>query len=125
MPRAKSEEKEAHQHSWFTGSDESHQLCSCGCVLVSGIEWKRRKQEWDNYYKSVRDTNSYKRFFIQKEAYSKGDMVTVKKLAEEARKELEEKCILVKGEWEEKREMWLEKPHYPDPITWGKYRISE
>ena len=84
MPRAKSEEKEAHQHSWFTGSDESHQLCSCGCVLVSGIEWKRRKQEWDDYYVKVRESVSYKRFVVQKDAYLQKDMATVKKLAEEA-----------------------------------------
>ena len=125
MAKRIKQENETHIHFWFTASDPSHQLCNCGCILVSNQEWKRRKEEWDNYFVRVRETESYKRFFEQKEAWKRGEMVVVKTLGLEAKKDLKEKCDMIDGEWVEKKGMWLEKPHFPDPITWAKYRIYE
>lgn len=46
------------------------------------------RQEWDQYFKDVRDTIAYARFQDQKQAFKEGDFKRVKELAEEARQQM-------------------------------------
>lgn len=72
-------------------------------ILISNAEFLERKREYDEYYDKVRETRAYKRYQKQVEALHAGDIATVKKLAEEAKKQLADK------DWD------LAKPHFPDP----------
>jgi len=66
-------------------------------------EKNRITQEWEEYYQAVKSSRAYQRFYQQKEAFKAGMMSVVKALAEEARKDLEEKTD------------WIPKPTSIDP----------
>lgn len=100
-----------HEHSWYKGSDLSEMKCVCGGVLISAGEFERRKQAWKDYFDKVHESRAYLRFKEQKEALLKGDLATVKRLAAEAKEDLNSKTD------------WIEKPHFPD-TDWQHYYVT-
>jgi len=53
-------------------------------------EQRRLMSEWDKYYEDVKETNAYKRYQMQKEAFKKRDFDLVKRIANVSRKALRE-----------------------------------
>ncbi len=78
-------------------------------VIISLAEYNRRKAIWEEYYSKTKSSKAYSRLILQREALKEGDMATVKFLAEEARKEIEngESCGV---------------PSFPDPEIEKQYK---
>lgn len=52
---------------------------------MTNMEKLSLHNQWDKYFEEVKDTTAYKRWQAQKEAFSKGDLKTVKDLADHAK----------------------------------------
>lgn len=108
----KQDVKSVHEHVWENSRDNSEMRCLCGKIQVSLNEYERRKNVWTGYYYKVSLSTSYKRFCEQRKALLGGDLVKVKKLALEAKHELENRKELI------------EKPHFPDPSITNIYVVK-
>ena len=53
-------------------------------------ERQRQIKEWDDYYEAVKKTKAYRRWEMQREAFKKGDLALVKKIAAVSRRAREE-----------------------------------
>ena len=109
----------------FTKTEQKHEhffqkgLCECGCEQITIAEFESRKSAWEEYYKKVRETLSFKSFISCKDAFTKRNMRIVKELAEQAKERLSV-------------ENFLPKPKFLDPEyaqyrgkLWIRYSIAD
>lgn len=65
-------------------------------------------EEWEGYYKVIKNSRSYERYCTQRDAFKRGDMARVKELAQEAKEEREQKTD------------WIPKPSSINPNEFSR-----
>lgn len=121
------DEKEAvkkHKHAWVIKSPVE-EVCNCGKVLISEKEETRRVEEWENYFDLVLTTDSYRDYMEMKKAWKAGDDDKMQEILKRVNTRMVDTGA--KDSWGEKVYDFpqaLEKPHFPNPKTWGGYVIE-
>jgi thiaminase len=114
-----------HLHSFVLNNyNFTEENCSCGLIRVSQEEADRRKEEWNNFYSLVRETEAHHDYQKMKRLVAVGDTEGMKEVLKRVHSRLVDTGK--KDDWGEtifEYHSNLVKPDFPDPATSRRYLV--
>ena len=72
---------DGHKHDFKDYGFFDEERCVCGITRISEAEYIRRKNEWDNYYRSVQNTEAYSLYNLAHAAFKEKNWVFLKEIS--------------------------------------------
>ncbi len=117
--------EQSHQHLFIPGYNQDEKYCKCGALKISYEEFERRRDEWNNYFQLVSQSEAKRDFDEMKIAFKARNIEKMREIKARVNKRCwvnpDYRGLMDEPKFLFKESEYMSKPSFPDPTTWNKY----